>query len=331
MKRKMTRRENNMKRKMTRRENASAKIDAQRLRNRRLSDSKFRRLMAQASTKLSLKDNEDDLPILDLYGSTHESMDELIQLCINGLVYERPSILNEYSQMIRGRRLESKDKLAILTYLRSKREGRKPFCLLSENEKTNEFRKVVKPSGDIKSRPFRIIPDDEYFLEVHGEKRTKFDKFDRMSLDEKIEWARYANLILNIGEKNNIGQSFRLRVQNAFDYESVIFAMKYACKMSKIPEFKGDFANTYWILLRVYKFHNNMTNKEYSVYYRMALEHLNLLEKRKTLSVISPSEAVERLIPMMKRSGVYKKYMSCKKEDAHVNLKLAGDLLLQRT
>jgi len=304
--------------------------------NRRMTDKQFKNLMKRASEELGIN-NRKGLSILNLYDSSSnpKTTDDIVALAIASLWRKHPSICNDYNELTKGKKFPNKDKLAILSYLVGNREV-KPMCLRSESEKINKVRKILKPWGDIKERPFRILPDDEYFLEVQGKKRTKLDSFDRLDLDRKIVWARYANLILNMGDRNSIGETnlrqVRIRVRNAFDSESAIFAMRYACKMAKIPEFKGNFSNPYWILLRVYKFHDNMTNKEYGVYYKMALEHLNLLDHKKTLPIIGSDEAVRRLVPIMKKAGIYKQYInqSTKKHTTYSNLQLVSHLLLQK-
>jgi hypothetical protein len=270
---------------------------------------------------LGINDNK-GIGVLNLDEHREYNQDEILGLILCTYLYKSDSnILNEYKKIIIGKKLSFADKLSIANYLIMKKTTPKPMCILSKKEKTNEIRKVVKPRGDIKERPFRLIPDEEYFKEIAKGKRTKLDYFDKLDIDDKIEWARYANLVLDISTEN-FGS---LKIHNETYAEVVSFAMKYACKMSKIPEFKGDFANPYWTLYRVYRYCNHMTNSEYKVYYKMALEHLNI--NKKTIPIINAPDCVEKLIPTLKSCGVYKKYVGQKKDNALINLGAAKKLI----
>jgi len=301
--------------------------------NRRLSNKQFKSLMKKAAIELGINDNK-GTPIIDLNETTsakdfnnqlwwQQHQDKVIDMVFYGNS-SFVSLADEYKKIIRGRKLSFADKLNIIYYLIMKKTTPKPMCLLSKKEKTNEIRKVVKPRGDIKERPFRLIPDEEYFKEITKSKRTKRDYFDKLDIDDKIDWARYANLILDISTEH-FGS---LRIHNETDVEIVTFAMKYACKMSKIPEFKGDFANPYWTLYRVYRYCNHMTNSEYKVYYKMALEHLNI--NKRTIPIINASDCVEKLIPTLKSCGVYKKYVGQKKDNSLINLGAAKELIFRK-
>ena len=313
---------------------------------RRLSDKQFKNLMKKASVELGINDAK-GLDIMNLLGVQYHTNDDLIDLIMNTSSRGnlRSNLLNEYKKTIRSKSFDFGDKLSILQYLikkESKPNTEKPMCLLSKNEKTDTVRKTIKPWGDIKVRPFRIIPDEEYLLELSGKKRTKFDYFDKLDTDNKIEWARYASLILNMG--GNVSNPHSLpygklptteltaKFQNAFDCEAIVFAMKYACKMSKLPEFKGIFRSPYWIYHRVEKFSDIMTNKEYNVFYKMALEFLNLNDNRRSIPILDDKQAIEKILPFLKSAKLYKKYCEIvdNKHNRCSNLEVVKNLLKRR-
>ena len=166
------------------------------------------------------------------------------------------------------------DKKNIIVYL-SNGKVDKPFCLLTKKEKSNEVRKVVKrkivkPQGrlfEVDTRPYRCIPDEEYIKETCGDKRTKLDSFDKMSIDDKIKWARYSNLILGKAKNNSIKLSDNIRSE--VDEKNIVWAMKYACKMTGKPLFQGRFKEAYWIFYRTMKYCYSKTRTESDLYLKV--------------------------------------------------------------
>jgi hypothetical protein len=185
-------------------------------------------------------------------------------LILSHFIYRYPEEYKKYKKIINGRKLNFTDKKNIIAYL-SNGKADKPFCLLTKKEKSNEVRKTVKPRGDIFEKPYRFIPDEEYIREVRGDKRTKLDSFDKMSIDEKIEWARYSNLVL---KKYNIIK-LSSYIKDKSEEESMVFAMKFACKMTGKPLFQGRFKEAYWIFYRTMKYCYSMTKKESDLYFKI--------------------------------------------------------------
>ena len=201
-----------------------------------------------------------------------------------------------------------------------------PFCLIPKKERINQIRNEavqLKKKGDLKIRPFRVVPDNEYLKELDG-KRRRFDSFDKLTKDKKIQWARYANLVLGI----KLAEKFCMSRLDKLDCENITFSMKYACKMSGIPEFKGIFAGPLWVLYRIDKFSNAMTDKEHRTFFNMALDHLGI-QKTKAIPVLDTQEAAKRLEPILKEFKLYGKYSDRVKHAGYDSaLKIAGDLLL---
>ena len=329
------------------------KQTAKKRKNRRLSDSEAARLMAKAKVELGLidsenNDNEDilnytayssnDLPetrqtetvIIDSsklnVGSYHVvnnpepelEINQLIEQILSGLG-ERSLIRYEYEKAIKEKNIRKhKDKLAVLSYLFSNKSII-PMCLLSRKQKTNAVRKIVKTKGDVKVHPERIIPDKEFLRMMGNKERSKLDAFDKMDLDKKIEWARYASITL--GAVELLDKSV-YRIVNEFGSTNITFAMKYACKMSNIPEFKGIFNNPYWILSRVYRHYDRLTSREYNTFVEMAYKHLGIRDV-KTLPILNSKQALERLMPTLKNMKLeerFEKDMSGKKTTSKLNM-----------
>lgn len=294
---------------------------------RRMSNKQFKALMKKAVIELGINDDK-GIEVIDIDAPSKHTNEDLIDLILQSATYTngKTNIREEYKKAIRGHKLNWVDKHSILHYLLTDKTSPKPWCLLSKKEKTNEVRKVVKPRGDIKERPFRLIPDDEYVNEILQKKRIKMDYFDKSDLDSKIEWARYSNLVLNISSS----VFTHIRITNKSDADIAMFAMKYACKMTKTPEFKGNFADPYWVILRTHKYCNHMTNREYDIFYKMAIDFLGIGQGKKTIPVIDASEAIEKLIPTLKANKTYKKYENKTKTDKSYNLRRIKSLILYK-
>jgi hypothetical protein len=206
-----------------------------------------------------------ELKICDL-NPVVRSEEDLFHLVLNFFIYRYPEKYKEYKKIINGKKLNLTDKKNIIVKL-SNTKVDKPFCLLTKKEKSNEVRKTVKPRGDVFVRPYRCIPDEEFIRETNGDKRTKLDSFDRMSIDEKIEWARYSNLILEKSKFNSMKLSDNIKSE--IDELHIVFAMKYACKMTGKPLFQGRFKEAYWIFYRTMKYCYSMTKKESDLYFKI--------------------------------------------------------------
>jgi len=296
--------------------------------NYRMPNKQFKSMMKKASEILGLN-NKKQLPIMDLSKKPESDPNSIIDLVLSCVWIKNQDAYRECEKIFKNGNFDFKDKINIINYFYYDKKTTKPFCLIDEKIRTNVIRKIVKTKGDIKIRPFRMVPNEEYFLELQNKPRKKKDYFDKLSEEKKIEWARYANLILNI-DKVNLHE---IKIRNSFDSENAMFAMRYACKMVKIPEFRGEFGNAYWVLLRVNKYYMRMFEKEYNVYYDMVLDYLNINNKRKTIPIIDAKNAVEKLVPTMKKYGVYKKFLddSCQiKYNPRNYLKIAKELLLNK-
>lgn len=351
--------------------------------NRRLSKRQYESLMKKIN---EIGINDDKYKIVDLNDKGKYKIDELIQLCLTGLMYEGlGDVRVRYRKLTDKKKFKTAEKLAILSYLmnvayvnkyaayfsRNEREDitgirdlskeftigsntvdealrgsgifresiltarlnqlyspkvSVPFCLIPKKERINEVRNEaakLKKKGDVKIRPFRIIPDKEYLKEREG-KRTRFDSFDKLSNDKKIQWARYANLVLGV----KLAEKFCMSRLDKLDCENITFSMKYACKMMSISEFKGIFAGPLWVLYRIDKFSSAMTDKEHKMFFNMALNHLGI-QKTKAIPVLDTQEAAKRLEPILREFKLYGKYSDrVKQEGRDSALKVAGDLLL---
>ena len=80
-----------------------------------------------------------------------------------------------------------------------------------------------------------------------------------------------------------------------------------------VPEFQGRFKNPYWILYRIIKYHMEMTTKESGLFCKMFTGHSNTNIEKKTIAVIDAKEAIRRLIPTLKKYGLYKKFVEYSK------------------
>ena len=145
------------------------------------------------------------------------------------------------------------------------------------------------------------------------------DAFDKMDLDKKIEWARYASITL--GAVELLDKSV-YKIVNEFGSANIIFAMKYACKMSNIPEFRGIFTSPYWILSRVYRHYDRLTSREYNTFVDMAYKHLGIRDV-KTLPILNSKQVLERLMPTLKNMKLeerFEKDINGKKTTSKLNL-----------
>lgn len=305
-------------------EPVKVKRDVSKNKGRRLSKKQYLSLMKKASVELGINDRPHS--IMDLDRKEKElTIDELMELTINVMLrYGMKNEVKDFRNAIRNKRLTNGDKLAILSYVyfgKGKR-CKIPMALIKEKERCNDVRKVVKPWGDIKERPERYMPDEEYFREERGETRTKRDAFDKLSDDKKIEWARYANLIVGFGENSrnpNFVDSFKVRTKADCDVATI--AMRYACKMMNMAEFKDIFANPFWIFLRILKYYNAMTNKEHQMWFDMAIDYLGINQKR-FIPILSRDKVVSKLEPTLKNLNLYNKFLSVTKKSGKFKSKL---------
>ena len=239
----------------------------------RLSDKKWKSIVSKYFNELKPELKISNLDIIE-EKSEEELEREGFNNIINSFIYRYPEEYKEYKKIINGRKLNLTDKKNIIVYL-SNGKVDKPFCLLTKKEKSNEVRKVVKikivkPQGglfEVDTRPYRCIPDEEYIKETRGDKRTKLDSFDKMSIDDKIKWARYSNLLLGKSKFNSIKLSDNIR--SKVDEENIVWAMKYACKMTGKPLFQGRFKEAYWIFYRTMKYCYSMTRTESDLYLKV--------------------------------------------------------------
>ena len=285
--------------------------------NRRLSDKSYRSLMKKAADVLGIN-NRKTLPIINLDAPSKEremTTEEMLYCVLSSISRQGlTDIIKKYKTVVKNKKLTIADKLNILNYIyyggNNSRYLKTPMALISENQKINAVRRVVKKWGDIKRHATRYIPDEEFYQEIKGKKRTKRDYFDKMDDDKKIEWARHANLVIGFGgysrNPNFIDGDFKVRTED--DYNTAMFAMKYACKAMKIPEFKGGFANPFWVLLRTWKNFNKMTKSEFDVWTNVAFDHLGINTK-KFLPMINQKQALEKITPTLKNLNLYNEFV----------------------
>lgn len=329
--------------------------------NRRLTNRQYKSLMKKAEKELGLR--EDDIGVLDLehFEEDYFGEEKPLQRVIDSLLSRGYSdLIKEYRNLVRNKKVtRCGDKLSIINYLlhkpilderssagdKARATFKIPMCLIPKNDRIDRKRNYEMSSlcvggvqiarhlhkrGDIKERPFRIIPDEEYFLEINSErnlgKRTKFDAFDRMSQDKKIAWARAANLITRIGTDDII--AIKDNVKSESDVDVALFAMKYACKVMSLPEFQGRFKNPYWILYRIIRYHMEMTSKENGLFCKMSSGYASL-DPKKTIPIINEKTAIQRLIPTLMKLKLYKDFIEQSKPGIS-KLALANKLIMEK-
>jgi len=304
---------------------------------RRLTDKQYKDLMKKAADELGINDRK-TLPILGDEPDKVLTSEDIINRCEYTTWLENPKVLETYRVITRGRKLEFKDRLWTLAYayhlnynhLSSKPKDalryaqmmayiKKPLFLISKKERINDIRKVVKPRGNVKVHPIRILPDDEYFKELTNKKRTKLDAFDKLPINKKIMWARSFVLSTNIDVENNVRP---IASMNLDEINYITFMMKYCCRLHKISDFKGNFASPFWIYLRAKKY-NLMTKQEANLFSSMAIKHLE--GNKKSIPIIDPRVAIQKLMPTIQN---LKRYRNWHKEIVGISeLKRAKELI----
>lgn len=275
--------------------------------NRRLTNKQFKELMRMASIELGINDKK-GFGILDLDKSEPIPLKKQFERILLALSFSQSFVYNRYMELTKGKRPKLKDKLAILGWLMYPTIVTKPFCLIPEKDRSKKVRQIgLRPWGDVKIRPIRVVPGEEYIREVTGKKRHKTDAYDRLPLDKKIEWARHAKRIIGDGESLDL---IKTTVQTLFykeDMNILLVAMRYGCKMTGISYFRSVYAEPYWIGYRINKYCNNMTSKEYSVFLQMAQDFLGTSNK-KTEPILSLDELHKKLKEILRSFGLEKKY-----------------------
>jgi len=294
------------------------------LRNNRLTKRQFQSLMKKAAVELGIN-NDKALPILDTTTDRQfkEITDMLDLILVNLENQTAIEVVDQFKEITKGRRLKKKDKLNVLGWLLNPHATKKPMCILDNKEKIKGSRKIgLKTKGDkgVLDRPFRVLPDPQFVKEISfGQTRTKFDAFDKLDEDTKIKWARYAQSVSGVKLSANsllhLCQTYPDFSSAIFNTESdaIIVAMKYACKMCQIPQFKGNFAKPYWISHRIDKFNETMTNEEFNTFYEIVGDYLGL--SKKTLKILAEGEAISKIIPTLKNMKLYKEYQTWFKEE----------------
>ena len=323
--------------------------------NRRLNSRQYKSLMNKIK---EIGINNDKHEIIDLDTYKAPSIPELIDLSLNVLTYHgRDDVRQKYNKIVKGKKFTDANKLSILSYLFNSMVGvlkkvdrnigvwtreisklvvdpneKIPFCLLPEKMKTKEARnrKIgLKTKGDIKVRPLRFMPDEEYLKEMQH-KRTKFDSFDKISDDKKILWSRYVEMVLG---SENIEKGYN--EWKTDDPETISFAMKYACKMVGIKEFSGNFCRPYWILYRANKFKGQKTKKEQEIFDRITMKSIGVKSNEKTIPIIDSTYAIKLVVPVLKEMGVYEEYQkktgSLSEKDSYRRFRIAAELFQKAT
>jgi len=295
----------------------------------RLTTEQFKKMMKQATEELGLNDKK-AAPILDTTTPAPlKDINDIIDRVTVNLAsseIEASDIVEQFEELTHGRRFKKKDKLNILGWLLSP-HSKKPMCLIDKRERVKKPRNIgLKKKGDIGilNRPMRELPDEQYLREIDSSKnrkRTKFDAFDKLHLDTKIEWARHATSI--------IGDQTGYRMSKLTNYPTMLFdseqdaiqiAMKYACKMCGISTFRGNYAKPYWIIHRINKFNEAMTTKEFETFYKVSCDYLGITKK--SIRTINSDDAIAKLIPTLKNMGLYEEYKEWYKKETAKTVKL---------
>jgi len=272
--------------------------------NNRLTDPQFKSLMKKAYEELGINDRE-GYPILDLDTVQEISQKECIDILLNNMENSDPRKYSQYKEMTNGKRVTYRDKLSLIAWIIGVSKN-KPMRFLDKKDKVNEVRNKkigLKKGGDIKIRPIRVIPDEEYIREVTGKKRTKFDSFDKMDKDKKIIWARYANSIL--GEGVDVKKVAVLFCQ--VDADIVKVAMEYACKMTGISFFQGRYKEPFWIVHRANKYNKELTSTEHEVFLDLAQKHIESRIKSPS-KILNTDELYNKLTSILSNLGIDEKY-----------------------
>lgn len=303
--------------------------------NRRLTKRQYESLMKKATAELGINDNEYEI-INDNEPEKPKTINEHIYSVLTTFYnLGNTKVLDEYNKIVEAKRYDNKDKLSILNYVVRKPFTPLPMCMIPKGQKTNTIRKILKTKGDVIIHPPRELMDEDFLNEISGRrnfdgyhtaiKKGKKDYFDTWNIDKKIEWARYANLIAGISSCRQISMpslSFRKPNPNP---QVLRFAMEYACKLMKVPVFKGQFSKSYWIQYRIQKYHGQMLNSEYDMFMKMTLRKLGN-SKAKT---IPPELAAKKVITFMGNKAMLKKYAKLKNDGKYkyYPMRLANDLI----
>lgn len=138
---------------------------------------------------------------------------------------------------------------------------RKPLCLLSPSEIDASKREIgLKAWGDTRA-PYRHVPSEELIKKMDHEFSKSFDRLESIDLkddsflnasrDARIKWARAADSM------------YESTKQDHEDVSSCVYrAMEYGCKVSGIPTFEDEKASDIYILARIDKYKDGMTDEE---------------------------------------------------------------------
>lgn len=281
--------------------------------NRRLSEVSYENLMKKISDELGINDNK--YTLLNLMTPNKPlTPAKLAEQILFTLSYSQRDVYNEYYKLIKKKRLSAKDRMGVIAWLMYPKEVLKPMCLIPTQERTKAIRNDIvglKKWGDVKIRPLRVIPDNEYIREIKGEKRKNTDVFDRMSLDKKIIWARHAKGILGKHSKTVADGIGSKRVQDLFntnETDLIHVAMKYACKMIGMTNFRSVYATPYWIIYRVNQYCGNSTAKEYDVFLDVVQSHMGWSDK-KSIPLLTDKEFNNKLMEILKTFGLEDEYL----------------------
>lgn len=309
--------------------------------NRRLTKRQYLSLMKKAAKELGIN-NDKTYPILDLDAPENFNSIEVkedpasTEQIINKIIdsFGRlglSALIKRYEEIVRKGRLTLADKLNVLSYLYYGAKGRNiPMVLIPQKDRIKSARQVCKKWGDIKVHAKRYMPDEEFIRETNREKRTKKDNFDRLSEDRKVEWARHANTIIGFGgnsRHDNFMNGVEFKIRTEEDVSMATFAMKYACKMSKIPEFKDIFASPFWILYRISKYFNTLTSEEFNIWSNIAFDELGI-NRKAYLSIINGKEALNKIEPTLKGMKLYNDFKKACSDGTRKNkIRIANELI----
>jgi hypothetical protein len=226
---------------------------------------------------------------------------------IKNISISNPEAYKKYIKLIGKKSLSGKDRLSVLAYIIDPNFNKAPFCTMPVKDRVKEARKIGLKKGKkhgvaalILAKYANITPDDEFKLESSGKKRKKLDAFDKLSLDKKIEWTRYFESFVGHENFDNLGRKI---VRDQYGMELLTYAMKYACKLSGIPYFQGNFASSFWISYRARRYSGIRTEKEHNVLMSIINENKNKLEK-----IIDANKALELSLNTIKSLKLTNRY-----------------------
>ncbi len=216
------------------------------------------------------------------------------------------------------------------------RDGRtpmvkKPMCMIKESEKVDEIREdVTKAWGDVKIRPTRrpLVTEDMYrgwrknIYPAPSKTVKNPTKFSELSLDDRISWAHIYSSKYH---------EMRAKSDDISIDSSVLKAMEFSCKQSKIPIFIGEDRNIQFIEF-IAEEYSGLTPMSGLLGVIRDIEESQPAEYVKhdaKCKVIDYAQALKLLMPTLKSMGLvdmYKHYKSMVESKRGRNLRNEIDI-----